>query len=199
MSGKTQLANEVFSYLGHEHVTNIDDSQEDQAVAFNGVYDSARREILSAGTAWRFATKVKKLNKKNEESEHPNYTAIYQLPTNPQCLYIVRVVNMHLDSAYEVIGDCVYSSEQPVLEYVSDVSIDKFPPMLFTALAYSIASKLAIALNGKKTTSTEFYQKAEMAIDKAAFIDEQGRRNNQAQPNLSQSRGFNSGRSTGFY
>ncbi len=154
MASQTALANGSYSLLGIESLLSVTDSTSDEAVAFRGIYDITRKEVLRA-TSWRFAMRTAELAA-TLSTPAVGFTTAYQLPTNPECLQVVKT-NLDCDEAWAIFGNELHSNRAPKINYVADVGIEEFDSTATSAIMYLIASRLAIPLKGSRTTSEMYY------------------------------------------
>ena len=177
MSSKTQLANASFSLLGIEATLNVEDDQGDEAVAFRGLYDITRLEVLRA-TSWRFAMRTAALAQ-STSTAGIGFTSVYQLPTNPKCLQIVRI-KLEGDESWARYGEELHANRAPVIDYVADVGVDSFDEIATSALMYLMASRLSIPLKSSSTTGERYFMmyKDTMIEARQSNSQERGRPDN---------------------
>jgi len=177
MSSKTQLANASFSLLGIEATLNVDDDQGDEAIAFRGLYDITRLEVLRA-TSWRFAMRTAELPE-STSTAGIGFTKAYQLPTNPKCLQVVKI-KLEADESWSRYGEEIHANRAPTIDYVADVGVAEFDATATSALMYLIASRLAIPLKGSSTTGERYFMmyKDTMIEARQSNSQERGRPDN---------------------
>ena len=152
MASITSISNQSLIKLGKSTINNIDDKTE-EARACKEVFPQALDTLLQQHP-WNFAkcrtSLAQTINTLAVLSEAPEFEYLYkyQLPTDPYCLQVLEV-----DSNYEykIEGRLLFTDDDSVkLKYIKRVEdYNELSPMFVEALAFYIASQLAIPLVDK--------------------------------------------------
>jgi hypothetical protein len=149
MTNDTDLANHALALLGEADITAITDQSSKEARTCLMFADSARKETLRMGR-WNCATKRATLVEALPVPVN-GYAHQFQLPSD-----FLRLMEMNGEAVkeageyFEIEGLQLLTDETSVwIRYVRDAPIGALEPLLQTAVAVRLASKIAIPLSGR--------------------------------------------------
>lgn len=100
MTSWVSLANRALYRIGDGGITSLSDTQSESAIAVNAVYEDIRDEVLALHP-WDCALERDTFA---IEATAPSwgYSYSYQLPADPWCLRVVRLIDLSID--WKVLG-----------------------------------------------------------------------------------------------
>lgn len=188
MASATQTAvevcNESLLYVGHGQTINDLEEETMEARACKVYYAKARDALLQA-LWWKFATKRAVLAELDDE-ERSGWDFVYEWPSD--CLTPRRIWNgqrvpaannkipfdVESMSASGLVSDrCILTDEEDAeLIYTAQVTaVSLFPPLFVEALAWALASKLALILPIKPGVAAAMKSEAGVALRMAAAVE----------------------------
>lgn len=154
MQSEISICNVALGYLGIDPIASFEEDRKESRLLSN-IYVRARNELLERFD-FSFSTRIERLARK-ESSLIPEYSYVYQLPTN--CL---RLRNVYSSKRY-LLGEnkTIYSSSEEMIVEISAIVKDTnlFPYLFTEALSCRIVSMVASALTGDMKNSEIFYKK----------------------------------------
>ncbi len=169
MPSSTDVCNDALGQIGHNFITNINDSDRPAAVC-KRFYDTSRDQVFRQNN-WNFARKRANLAR-NLIAPLFEWTFSYQLPSD--CIRPLRVGTTDA-VPWKVEGRNILTDEEGVsLLYTSRV-LDpvQWDPLFYDALSILLASKLAKALIHDIKFSLSLFEQYSIAILEAAAVDGQ--------------------------
>lgn len=149
MTNDTDLANHALALIGEAQITAITDTSSKEARVCLEFADAARRETLRMGR-WNCATKRASLV---EILPVPvaGYAHQYQLPTDwLRMMDINGEAVKETEEYFEIEGRALLIDAETVwIRYVRDIGIGACDPLLQSAIAVRLASKIAIPISGR--------------------------------------------------
>lgn len=185
---ETEICNLALTRIGQGTITSLDEAFA-PARACKTVYDPAREKALRHHP-WNFASKTALLAQVGTTPEA--WTYAYQLPVD--LLRAVKIIpganslsgvasgvtlDRTQDILFEIQGDLLLTNEsEVVLLYVWDITdTNKFDAAFVSALAFLIASEVAMSITQKPALQQGMYQSFLAEIPPARAVDSsEGRR-----------------------
>ena len=172
-SSELQIMNMALRYAGDYVIDDTqkgspDDEPSRLVVQF---FDQARARALEAGT-WTVATKSLDIVAESPGAPSKDYVYEYLLPSDFLRLLSVRDASHEAD--YAVEGESIHSNlGSPLsIRYIWDqTDTTKFKPLLVTAVAYSLASDLVMALTNSKSQRDAMIEGMMLAVSMAKSKD----------------------------
>ncbi len=164
------VCNRALTFLGVSNITALtDDSKE--AKACSQVFTECLWELLGEAD-WSFATKTVKLQN-NGNTPTSGYSYEFDLPADfVRCLSDTQR-SVAETSRWELVGGTIHSdSPEITLTYIhAALPVINMPAKVRTALAYLIASQIAISLTGSTELASLSYQLYEKTLTDALAAD----------------------------
>lgn len=143
MASKVEIVNSALTQLGQQRITAFDD-ESIPAQDASALYDLVVEEIISKGTFPSTRTRAT-LAASSDEPEF-EYSAKFQLPTNPKCLRVLRVngqdiskLDYKIESGFLLINDT--ACEIIYIAFIEDS--ESYDSYLTQAITYGLMEKLA--------------------------------------------------------
>jgi len=156
------ICNRALMFLGVNNIISLQDDTK-EARACSMVFYECFWEFLGEAD-WSFATKTRKLTATGEAPDDTDYTYEFELPTD-----FLRALQNTGETVketvkWELVGNKIYANENPItLTYIhGTITVMDMQAKARAALAYLIASQIAISLTGNPQLATlayELYQK----------------------------------------
>ena len=174
MSSQVDLANEALLLLGANTITSFTDN-DSNAVLVNRFFPSERDAVLRSHR-WNCAITTKNLASL-AETPLMDWAYKFTLPTDPYCLRIldVRTVTGDIKLEHEIQGRQLLTEEAAVdITYVQRLEdISQFDSLLYQALVFRMAWKLAFPIMRSHTVMGQMGQMYEAVVREARTIDSQ--------------------------
>ena len=174
MSSQVDLANEALLLLGANTITSFTDN-DSNAVLVNRFFPSERDAVLRSHR-WNCAITTKNLASL-AETPLMDWEYKFTLPPDPYCLRIldVRTVTGDIKLEHEVQGRQLLTEEAAVdITYVQRLEdISQFDSLLYQALVFRMAWKLAFPIMRSHTVMGQMGQMYEAVVREARTIDSQ--------------------------
>lgn len=174
MSSQVDLANEALLLLGANTITSFTDN-DSNAVLVNRFFPSERDAVLRSHR-WNCAITTKNLASL-AETPLMDWAYKFTLPTDPYCLRIldVRTVTGDIKLDHEIQGRQLLTEEAAVdITYVQRLEdISQFDSLLYQALVFRMAWKLAFPIMRSHTVMGQMGQMYEAVVREARTIDSQ--------------------------
>ncbi|MDR2427197.1 MAG: hypothetical protein LBD46_08490 [Endomicrobium sp.] len=172
------ICNKALSMFGQKTISNLDEQSEETRKC-KLFYNDVRKAVLR-GANWNFARKRARLNKVElNENDLSKFHFNYALP--PKCLYVRSIyVNGVWVEFEKFIRKELFSDSQgrkllsvnideALIEYTADIEdSDLYDSEFEWAFVLTLSDVLCYPLSGKMDKGAELFQRAQMAIDKAA-------------------------------
>lgn len=153
MATKVQIANiALVSYLGMSRINSLDEPGTGAAL-ISGIYEDARREILSEW-GWSFANRRRKLVKlsTNSRSEwahqyaRPAHCVRINWVGTPEAIKASRDTGSIEDAQREIAEGSIFMDlDDAIIDYVHDIDeTEVFPPKFVMAFAALLAARASI-------------------------------------------------------
>lgn len=179
---KYDICNLALSFLGNTNKINSFTENSNEAALCGSVYDIARKTLLTI-FPWNFAVKQAALTVTTETNK--DYEFVYEYPSD--AIRVLRIftgneINMGVVNQYQVIGSRIVTDiADAQVEYIIDAA--DFPPVFEEALAYKIASMVAIPLSSSPQITQYINNMALTALDTAKRMCALERHTEQVRPN----------------
>lgn len=166
-----ELWNTALAMLNLPQMHTLDDEGATPS-AIRSIYPALRDRALAEHT-WGFAIRSSKLKRlEGRTSPDPAYPMVYQLPND-----IIRIMQVQPnDPRYMRTGSEIYlptGNDDAYLEYVARVDTGDFSVPFCMALAYYLASELAMSIAHDMSQVQWFRKQYEAEICQAKAIDSQ--------------------------
>ena len=163
---KVQLASNALILLGDEPISSFQDPGAGAKAAAN-LYESTLLGLLSSHR-WNFATKKVKLSQLTATPLN-EYKYQYQLPTD-----YVTIITTQPTSIYRILEDKLYTDSNTVeIDYIYQITADKFPAYFIKAFEYYLARELCIAVTEDMNKYELMNRAYETESRKARYADSQ--------------------------
>jgi len=167
------ICNNALRKIGANVITSLEQDTE-EAKACKSIFQETLDEML-AQYKWNFAMCRSRLARLDSTPAF-EYEYEYQLPTDPYCLTIRKVVNASDNVIeYKIEGRKLLTDTDGVyILYTKRVTdMNELTPLFKSALIYNLASSLAMTLAEDTATSNTMYQKHELVLRRARAQDAQ--------------------------
>ena len=171
MSSEVDICNLALTWLGANPIISLDDPQTEAKVA-KATYPYVRDEVLSE-SAWTFAIRRNSLPKL-ADAPHHYFANAYQLPSD--CLRVLTL-NVYqrgqVQPEYAVEGGMLLTDEgkADIVYLARVVDPAEYPPQFVMALAYKLASAMAVPIAHDANLMAAFEQQYQVAKRKAVATD----------------------------
>ena len=173
------ICNQGLGWLGASLITSFDDTTK-EANLCQANYDYLRDVVLEAAD-WSFALKRVQLSQAGDADKVIGYGQAYQVPSD--CLRVIQASpNTDFDTTDPVLWEYedrkVLTDEGTIyIKYVARIEDPvRYSPGFVNALAYRIASELAIPITRSRALQEQMFTLYEMRKDEAMGMDgKQGR------------------------
>lgn len=170
---KVSICNRALSFIkANNRITDITEDSEEARLC-NILFDEALDTLLETHP-WNFATYRSELAMLATTPTF-DYTYAFQLPTDPYCLKVIKVVNgdVYVIDDYEIEGRTLVTNEDSVyVKYIGRVTnYNNLSTLFRTALAYYLASELAEPLTGSTSMGNQMASKFNYYLRKAKAND----------------------------
>lgn len=163
----TDIANRVFTRVGINTITNVEGSQNQNAILFTSLYPQIRDQVLREHF-WPFATKKSALEL---ETEKPLYGFANAFSLPPE---FVRLKDTSLDNTfpYEIERNRLLTDAESVsITFVAnDITITEWDILFFEALVVRLAFELVTALNKNEEQKAALFAEYQQKIKDARYI-----------------------------
>jgi len=174
----TYICNLALIKLGQKAITDITEDS-NPARLCNRIYGQVRDELEQAGPqkGWKFCRHRVSISVSSDEPDF-EYDYQYQIPANPFCLRIVKVMAGGVEiTDWEREGDFILTnleSSEIDLKYVKRVTDEaKFPPHFVKVLAMKMVVELSYNLSQSSAQQERYLMELERYMPKAIALDEQ--------------------------
>jgi hypothetical protein len=139
------------------------------------LFYSFDRDVVLSEEVWSFAVARQALSQLSA-TNNTNFDYMYQLPVDPYCLYPIEIKD-YPNEPFIIEGRVLYTNLDAVtLRYTAQITDPtQFPALFSLALAYKIASDLAMSMEGKQNRFGEMESMYQRMVIKAQGIDIGGR------------------------
>jgi len=168
MASEVDIWSIALAHLGNEPITLYDDPGKPARLC-RLLYPGVRDAVLRA-YPWRCA-RAEKLLARLATAPSSTYTYGYQLPTDPWCLWVPKMLNEDLE--YQVMGRYLLSDESSVritfIRRVTDPGM--FDSLLSDTIAERLASDLAWPITGVSGLGESILKKYMLKLAEARTMD----------------------------
>jgi len=127
-----------------------------------GRFEKTVTKLLGAHR-WKFAMTQQELSK-HVDPPKAVWSSAYQLPADPKCLLISRVLVLGEPIPFDVYGDFIFADagDLVVAEFVFRQADELFPPYFENALCFKLAMDYALAITSdpalRREMKNDFYE-----------------------------------------
>ena len=172
MASDVQIASNALMELGEDPITSFTE-ESDPAKFMNANYALVRDAVLRDAD-WNFA---RVYDQPSLVTAAPlfKWTKQFQLPTDPYCLMVQKVLSADVPVDHEVVGRRVYVNEGAInLIYTSRVEdTAQFDSLFVQALQARLASAAAYFVTGSRSVQADWFQIYTVLRDEARTRDSQ--------------------------
>lgn len=172
---ETAIANIGLMALGSRPITDIDSTDDENAIMIASVFDHVRDVLLSV-YEWQFATVVEQLTEDLVVDNYTIYEHAYDQPSG--LIRIVNIADSHdfFDRPYTPYlhrGNHIYTDESECwIRYVSRVTdVTQFPVWFDEALGLALAERIATRMTENLNKAAAIKQDAAGAVAMAMRFD----------------------------
>lgn len=171
MNTTTDLANYALAHLGEPQITDIDGENNTARLCKRFVSDTIDEVIRSH--RWNCATARATLTRLSEAPAH-GLTYAYQLPAG-----FLRLLEVNgeawegTDEFFEIEEDKELRTDVSTVKirYLKRIGVSDMDPLLAEAVAFKLASKLAVPITAKLDQQTQMLGLYDRALRKASAVD----------------------------
>lgn len=170
---KVSICNRALTLIKANNTITAIDEDSTEAKLCNTLFDEALDSLLESNQ-WNFATYRLECAQIATDPLF-DYEYAFQLPTDPYCLKVLKVVNgdVYEITDYEIEERTIVTNEDSVfVKYIGQVTdYTKLSALFRTALAYYLAAELAEPLTGSTQLSNQMAAKFNYYYKKAKASD----------------------------
>lgn len=168
MITQTEIINFALLAIGDKPIMDPEDESTDRGRICRAFYPMVRNAVLME-YPWRCA-RVRASLPRLSESPLFGYLYQYQLPSEPYCLWVPKILNEDFD--YEIEGRYLLTNEPSCqITYVSIVPESLMDALLVDCIATRLASQIAPGLSNKMGMAEMLWKLYLMKIDQAKASD----------------------------
>lgn len=171
MASELDVVNEALVKLGANPIASLNDVGA-AATAARVTFETVKERLL-AETPWYWALKRVQLPEvslaSGEYDEYPDYDHIYQLPSG-----MIRALGLVDHEPFAILRDRLHtSSDDPVLVYVFEAEVSRWPGYFRSVVVKTLASELAVAVTDITSRAQWWAEQARQERARAMAIDAQ--------------------------
>lgn len=157
------LCSKALNKIGADVIASFDEGSAEAEICYS-LYSVLKRKLLSI-YPWKFATKIAKLNRVDDNSFDGSF--VYALPSD-----FLRALKIASGCPYHIIENRLYCADDDVvLEYIFDVEEEYFSSVFVSAFIDLLAAELSLSLLNDTSKYSLFYRLFSSDVKEAKSID----------------------------
>ncbi len=169
---KVSISNQSLTKCGATTISSFTDGSHEANVC-STMYDNAKKGLMYY-TFWNFAMTKIKLNVTTDTPVDKSFTKAHSLPGDTIRVKGVFDKQGNIIVDYEIQGDKIYSNtDELFVEYVQEMTEDKFPAFFIEALVSKLALEINEAITGVGTLTTRLAEDFNAKLRAARIADAQ--------------------------